>query len=84
MSDPKPILRESILTLLDQRDEGKTICPSEAAREAFPENWRDHMEITRQVGIDLAERGEIEICQGGKKVSDYQFRGPIRLRKPIS
>ncbi|MEM6277987.1 MAG: DUF3253 domain-containing protein [Verrucomicrobiota bacterium] len=81
MSSRREELQDAIRVLLDQRSEGKTVCPSEAARKVFPDNWREHMEETREVGIELARKGEIEICQGGEPVQDFQFRGPIRFRK---
>ncbi|MEM1442340.1 MAG: DUF3253 domain-containing protein [Verrucomicrobiota bacterium] len=82
MSDPRPELEEMILTLLEARDPGKSICPSEAARKVFPDSWRDYMDETRSVAIELASAGKIEICQGGEPVESFDFRGPIRLRKP--
>ena len=81
MTDPETKLRETILALLEQRAPGKTICPSEAARCAFPDAWRDYMEMTRLAAIGLAEVGELEICQGGVAVESRSFHGPIRLRK---
>lgn len=82
MDEALTALHEAILTLLDQREPGKSICPSEAARLAFPENWRSYMERTRDAAIQLAETNAIEICQGGNPVENFQFKGPIRLRKP--
>ncbi|MEM7603203.1 MAG: DUF3253 domain-containing protein [Verrucomicrobiota bacterium] len=82
MNSPEETLRETILALLAARAPGKTICPSEAARKAFPNEWRDRMEATRQVAITLATAGKLEICQGGKAIKSQQFSGPVRLRKP--
>ena len=83
MSDSEAPLREAILDLLAKRDVGKTICPREAARLAFPNSWRDEMEATRHVAVSMMKKGEIEICQKGERVENFEFRGPIRLRKPI-
>ncbi|MDF1657433.1 MAG: DUF3253 domain-containing protein [Verrucomicrobiales bacterium] len=81
MTRQEVTLQETIMTLLEARAPGKTICPSEAARKAFPDEWRDHMETTRQVAIQLVDLGELEICQGGKVIDFQNFSGPIRLRK---
>lgn len=81
MTRQEETLQETILTLLEARAPGKTICPSEAARKAFPDEWRDHMETTREVAIQLVDLGELEICQGGKVIDFQNFSGPIRLRK---
>ena len=73
-------LRAAILELLAARKPGATICPSEAARLAFPERWRECMEGVRDVARALAEEGMIEIRQRGKVVSPHgPLRGPIRL-----
>ena len=81
MTDPETQLRETILTLLEQRDPGKTICPSEAARRAFPQDWRAYMALTRRVAVNLAKTGSLEICQGGEAITPSSLHGPIRLRK---
>lgn len=74
-------LETAILTLLDARAPGATICPSEATRQVFDEDWREHMERTREAARRLAAAGKIEIVQQGKPVSGTNFRGPIRLRR---
>lgn len=80
-SDEGEKLRDAILDLLNKRGEGKSICPSEAARQAFPEGWRCRMAKCREIARDLAREGKIEICQRGEPVSpDQTLRGPIRLR----
>ncbi|MEM7696859.1 MAG: DUF3253 domain-containing protein [Verrucomicrobiota bacterium] len=76
----KAELRDAICELLKKRSPGKTICPSEAARKAFPEDWRDYMELTREVARDMSEEELIEICQGGEVVDPAEAKGPIRLR----
>ena len=73
-------LRSAVLKLLSERDPGKTICPSEAARHAFPDGWRDHMEATRQVAISMATEGLIDICQRGRVIDlAREIKGPVRL-----
>lgn len=73
-------IKNSILEKLSERDFGKTICPSEVARELFPENWRDEMEHVRSVAKDLVKEGKIVITQGGEVIDPENFKGAIRLR----
>ncbi len=75
-------LEHAILRLLDDRGTGKTICPSDVARDVgTPDGWRDLMEPVRQAAQRLVERGEVEITQGGKVVDLDHARGPIRIRR---
>jgi len=74
-------LEEAILELLAERDRGKTICPSEAAR-AVSEDWRDQMERTRCAARRLVVEGKLEITQKGRVVDPSRAKGPIRLRLP--
>ncbi len=70
-------IERTILELLAQRDEGKTICPSEAAR-ALADDFRPLMEDVRRVADGMAA---VEITQKGRVVEDLDAaRGPIRLR----
>jgi hypothetical protein len=74
---------QAILDLLAQRDEGQTICPSEAARAlAGDGGFRELMPLVRDAAADLFGRGELEVTQSGKLVDPAQARGPIRLRLP--
>lgn len=73
-------LDRAILTLLDQRAPGATICPSEAARAVGGEEWRSLMEPARAAARRLVSRGEVEITQGGQPVDGATAKGPIRVR----
>jgi hypothetical protein len=75
-------LEQAILHLLNQRGEGKTICPSDAARFVAPDDWRPLMQPVREAASRLAARGEIVVTQRGKIVDLGISRGPIRLRRP--
>lgn len=78
--------------LLSARQYPATICPSEIAR-AFSSTelqslgaseWRDTMDIVRQVMWEKREAGEVEVLQKGEVVdvqSLEDIRGPIRVRK---
>ena len=82
-------LEARILELLDQRGEGKTICPSDAARAVHGEarggspddGWRDLMEPVRRAARRLVAQGKVVVTQGGEVVDPETARGPIRLRR---
>jgi hypothetical protein len=72
---------DAILALLADREPGKTICPSEAARVvAGPEGFRPRMSEVREAASRLVDRGEIEVTQKGRVIDLDSARGPIRLR----
>jgi hypothetical protein len=71
----------AILKLLAQRDPGRTICPSEAARAlGGDDGFRPLMPLVRDAAADLVARGELEVVQSGDVVDPADARGPIRLR----
>ena len=74
-------IERTILGLLDERAEGRTICPSEAAR-ALDEDWRPLMEPVRQTAYAMADDGRLEVTQTGEVVDGRTARGAIRLRRP--
>ncbi len=58
-----------------------TICPSGAAREVDPENWRELMDLTREVARQLARAGDVIVTQKGVVLDpDADWRGPVRIR----
>jgi hypothetical protein len=77
-------LEEAILRLLSERGEGKTICPSEAARVVAGSeervDWEPLMEASRAAARRLVAQGRLVITQGGEVVDPVAARGPIRLR----
>ena len=80
-SDVDAALEASVLTLLDARAHGATICPSEAARAVGGEDWRPLMEPARSAARRLVAAGRVEITQGGRVVDPSTARGPIRVRR---
>ena len=71
-------IERTILALLEQREQGKTICPSEAARAlAEGEGFRELMDPVRRVADGMEQ---VEITQRGRVVELDAARGPIRLR----
>jgi len=85
-------LEATILTLLQARRQGATICPSDAARavsaESSPpgrgsggtEPWRELMEPARRAARRLVAAGAVQITQRGQVVDPSTARGPIRIR----
>jgi hypothetical protein len=79
-------IREAIVSLLEKREPGKTICPSEASRAVFGSprgNEKECMDRTRAVVAELVEEGVLEVCQKGHVVDIEASKGPIRLRKKM-
>ena len=74
-------IERTILVLLERRADGRTICPSEAAR-ALGCDWRELMQPVRDVAAEMAGAGRLEITQQGEVVDPRAARGPIRLRLP--
>ena len=68
-------LAAKIRELLNARSAESSICPSDVARAAAPDNWRPLMEPVRE-----AAHGEVQITQGGEVVDPESVRGPIRIR----
>jgi hypothetical protein len=74
-------LERAVEALLDRRASDATICPSEAARAVDAEGWRELMPAARAAAGRLAERGLVEVTQGGKVVDVRTARGPVRVRR---
>lgn len=73
----------TIRRLLERRDPGKTICPSDAARElGGDDGFRALMPTVRQAARAMVDRGELEVTQRGRVVDPDRARGAIRLRLP--
>jgi hypothetical protein len=73
--------REAILSLLDERGAGKTICPSEAAKRlAGPQgDWRQHMGAVHE-GIDaLLAQDAVALSWKGQPLG--QRRGAYRIAR---
>jgi hypothetical protein len=74
--------RRAILDLLQRRDEGATICPSEAARALGGDaGFRPLMPLVRDAARGLVAEGAIDVTQRGEAVDLDAARGPIRLRR---
>ncbi|MDV6276563.1 DUF3253 domain-containing protein [Rhodococcus erythropolis] len=73
-------LTSKIRELLSARSAESSICPSDVARAAAPENWRPLMEPVREAARRMVADGEVQITQGGEVVDPESARGPIRIR----
>jgi hypothetical protein len=71
----------AIEELLDARAPGATICPSDAARRADPDGWRDLMDDARAAAARLVDAGRVDVVQHGEVVDPGSARGPIRIRR---
>ncbi|WP_421786067.1 DUF3253 domain-containing protein [Hyphobacterium sp.] len=69
----------AILRLAEARGPGKSICPSEAARELDPENWRSRLSAVREGAVRLALGGRVDILRKGKAVDPTDFKGVYRI-----
>ena len=72
-------IEAAILHLAEQRGPEKSICPSEAAREAFPGDWRARMRQVRAAAVHLARQGRVRILRKGKPVDPDDFKGVYRI-----
>ncbi len=72
---------KTILTeMLQNRGEGKTICPSEVARALASADWRNNLPLVRQAAQILLSEGKLQIEQKGVPVDPTNVRGPVRYR----
>ena len=80
LDSPRPnSIEASILALTAACGLGKSICPSEVARDLGP-NWQSRMTDVRRAAIRLALAGRIEILRKGKPADPVAVKGVIRLR----
>jgi hypothetical protein len=75
-------LERAIDALLDDRRDGATIFPSEAAHAVDPDGWRELMPAARAAAGRLAAAGQVEVTQRGEVVDVATARGPGRIRRP--
>lgn len=82
-ADPADLLAAAIRALLRHRD-GRTICPSDAARVVGGEQWRDLMPLARTLAARLASEGVVRVQQKGVDVDPASARGPMRLAPGVN
>ncbi|QBF32994.1 DUF3253 domain-containing protein [Thalassococcus sp. S3] len=82
MNVPSPDeIQAAILSLVHERGNAKTCCPSDVARR-IAADWRPLMPAIREQAIKLTDAGRIVVTQKGKVVDPRNARGPIRLSLP--
>ncbi|MGV9322661.1 DUF3253 domain-containing protein [Streptomyces sp. NPDC003660] len=84
MTDTDRRLEQIIMSLLAERAETSSICPSDAARAVYDgddDGWRDLMEPARRAAWRLVSAGEVEVTRSGHPVKESEARGPIRIRR---
>lgn len=59
-----------------------SIDPAAIARALDAEQWKRWMQPVRETAWKMAQRGEIEVARHGKPVTEWPWRGVVRLRKP--
>ena len=74
-------LAAAMRALLWHRRPEATICPSDAARVAGGESWRELMDAARQVAAELSREGVVTVRQHGADVDVATAVGPIRLAR---
>jgi hypothetical protein len=75
-------IAEATLRLVAARGAGKSICPSEVARDLAPDAWRPLLGVVREVAAALAAEGRITILRKGRPVPPAELRGVVRLALP--
>lgn len=75
-------LERQILDMLAERPRTSSICPSEVARAAAPDDWRPLMDEVRDAARRLVDAGSVEITQKGRVIDPKIIKGPIRIRLP--
>lgn len=74
-----------MLRRLDQKGVGKSIDPSEVARDVAgsnPDHWGAAMTAVRRVAVRLAKEGRIVILRKGRPADPDDFKGVYRLTLP--
>ncbi len=71
-------LAATMRTLLRHRD-GKSICPSDAARVVGGAQWRDVLTAAREVAHELVTQKVVVVTQEGTQIDVREARGPIRI-----
>ena len=83
MSDP---IETAIFEKLAKADPknvgGKSIEPSDVAKELQPEQWQRMLPKVRACALGLMRQGKLTITKKGKPVDPNAFKGVIRLRLP--
>ena len=80
MTPEHDLIRRTILALAAAR-QGKSFCPSEAAR-SLADDWRPLMPAVRECAADLVNVGLLTATRRSQPVDPLAPGGPIRLSLP--
>ena len=72
-------IRQELLRFMEERGHDCSICPSEVARQLWPNSWHEHLAAVKKVAWELTNEGRVMITQGGFSVRTPDTAGPIRL-----
>ena len=61
---------------------GKSIEPSDVAKELQPEQWQRMLPKVRAAALGMMRQGRLTITKKGKPVDPAAFKGVTRLRLP--
>lgn len=75
------LVERCIVALLAERRPQASICPSDAARQVFGEQFRAHMEDVRNAARRMAGRDEVVVTQRGARIDPATMRGPVRIAR---
>ncbi|MEZ0340827.1 DUF3253 domain-containing protein [Mycobacterium sp. pV006] len=74
-------LEAGIRALAEHRGPRSSTCPSDAARAVGGQQWRELMDCAREIAVELAERGEVQLTQRGRVLDPRApWSGPIRIK----
>ena len=86
---PTDVVAAAIIALIAARGEGKSICPTDAARaiaatrgETDDLAWRRWLPPVRAAAVGLARAGRLVIYRKGKPADPDNFRGVVRYGLP--
>lgn len=79
MSDEQDEAAAMIMKLIAARGDGKTICPSEAARALDADAWREAMPRVHAAAAELAAAGKVVLTQRGVAKTSTDIVGAYRI-----
>lgn len=79
MKRSKQEIKSHILQLTKKRGTGKSVSPSQVARDLFSDIWKDHLDEVRSMAGELQSERLISVTQNGKSVDPNKVKGPIEM-----
>ena len=75
-------IEETILDLLQNRKDGRSICPTDVAKALDPDGFQRKLGLVKAAAVGMARRGGLWITRKGKPVNPEKFKGVYRLKLP--